>query len=198
MLKTIKVKVEFIARLLPWFALQCTRFLFFWSLSVINGIIIFPYFSGFNVTHTKPLKGPTYYLMTNFLTISLHSSLPSLVFLDKCVSTVALVLVHKSADCTRDAWYMAEKKPFCGNCFTSPLSRLSDWATSQCRTLREVLSVTRELARKSFWVPIQWQLDIIYQDSTIRGCGPQKRWRAELLPPHCQPCCHLSPAMTDG
>lgn len=95
---------------------------------------------------------------------------------------------------------MAEKKPlcFCGNCFTSPLYRLSDWATSQCWILREVLSIARELVRKSFWVPIHWQLDIIYQDSTIRGCGLQKRWRAELLPPHCQRCCHLSPAMTDG
>ena len=95
---------------------------------------------------------------------------------------------------------MAEKKPlcFCGNCFTSLLHRLSDWATSREWILWEALSITRELAPKSFWVPIQCQLDIIYQDSTIRGCGLQKRWRAELLPPHCQRRCHLNPAMTDG
>lgn len=65
--------------------------------------------------------------------------------------------------------------------------------------LRQVLSLTRELARKSFWVPVQWQLDIIYQDSAIRGRGLQKRWHAELQPltPHCLRCCHLSPSMTD-
>lgn len=48
--------------------------------------------------------------------------------------------------------YLVEMKLlcFCGNCFTSPLHRLSDWATSQYWILREVLSITRELARKSF------------------------------------------------
>lgn len=113
----------------------------------------------------------------------------------------SLALVHKSADCSRDAQCVAQKnRPlcFCGNCFSRRLHRLSDWATSQSCILREVLSTARELARKSFWVPIQWQLGIIYKDSTIRGCGPQKRWRAELLPPHCQRRCYLSPAVTDG
>ena len=86
--------------------------------------------------------------------------------------------------------------PVFPDCSAWLLYRLSNWATSSCWGFYESCFLLRDLERKSFWVPTQWQLNIIYQDSTIRGCSLQKRWHAELLP--CKRCCHLSPAMIDG